>query len=164
MEINEAPSTLEGKKVLGTALKITPSSSPKKFKGKRVFPVSIERRAEAEVLEQIAPKERFYDESMLKAGDKIAGHKLWGWSSSPLLKLRKGGAGKSGRHTGQECQLPDAVVSIVEGWRGLPAQPHPRDRPYLEAEKTYQLETEGDSSGVQNLAESKEGDLESADN
>jgi len=131
-ERDEPPSAIEGKEILGSALKISPSSAPKRYNGYRVYPVTMERRAEAKVVLELDEKdERFFDDSMVSEGDQIQGRQLWGWTSTFRLNLKKGGSGRSASHTGQSISLPDAVMCLVEGWRGEPAYPHPKDRALL---------------------------------
>jgi len=131
--ISEVPGSIEGREIIVTGLKITPSGLPIQLDTSDiVFPVTITRRASGEITKEHSPKKhKFNPSSMLNVSDKIAGKHIWGFSSSPITKksICKGEKGRSGRHTGQYLYLSNnCYAEIIHGWRGDALPNHPKNK------------------------------------
>lgn len=127
------PAAIEGKEILVTALKISPSGAPTIINAnKMVFPLQASRRAVGTITIENYPKVtqiRHYSD--LNLGDKISGKNLWGFSSFPLKNrdIKVGEEGRSSSHPGQDVTLNGDLcfLEIVSGWRGSPLLTHPRN-------------------------------------
>jgi hypothetical protein len=127
------PAAIEGKEILVTALKISPSGAPSlTTANKIVFPLQASRRAVGTITCEIDPKvAQIRTYSDLNLGDEISGLNLWGFSSHPLKKgdIIGGEDGRSRSHPGQDVTLNGdfCFLEIVSGWRGSPLLTHPRN-------------------------------------
>ena len=136
-KISEPPAAIEGLQLLITGLKIVVIPGlPRPVKtldGETmlVFPLQVKRRGEGKIIEERTPRRRrFRNYSMLELDSSISGQSLWGFSVKPLSAnaVKKGGKGRSGRHSGQELIIKDeGFLEIINGWRGLPLSGHPQN-------------------------------------
>jgi len=129
---DEAPAAIEGSKLSVKGLKITFSRPfPVKQLPDPVYPLSVERRGESEILEESSPKRtKFRPYALLDKGDAITGKHLWGLCSEPLSPsdIVVGKKGRTGSHSGQDLVIEGVcLMEIIHGWRGDPIFLHPKN-------------------------------------
>ena len=129
---------IEGER-LGLAFQKTVSIHlPKRRQGldgtlHKVFEFTLERRGQGTVdrvnscMDKAGnPEPRFDPAAVLALGKKIQGERLKGWAGKPLSRLTKGGAGRTGGHTGQSAIAePIAYLKLTVGFGHFPVQHKP---------------------------------------
>jgi len=125
------PAALEGCKIQIVAQKIYSNLRPVKIQTECLaYPVKVTRRAVATITQEYQTRQRkFRNYSFLDEGDKISGKILYGFSSFPITRINVGGAGRTGRHRGQDTELNGncCFLEIITDWRGNSLLTHPRD-------------------------------------
>ena len=130
--ISEVPGSIEGEQILLVGLKIVPAGPPVFTEQSKqlVFPIQVERTAKATITEEYPDKQAKIDESSKTSlGSMLTGRIIWGFCATPLRPsdVRKGGSGRSGRHSGQEATMKkNCFAELIHGWRGDAITVHPK--------------------------------------
>ena len=125
------PGAIEGCGILIQAQKIEPNILP--FRTTQdiiVFPIKISRQGKGIIEREYTEKIPIIrDYSLLDQGDEILGIHLWGFSDFPVTKIKSGGNGRTGRHTGQNTCLNGnfCFLEIVTCWNRESISVHPKD-------------------------------------
>lgn len=124
---NEPPASIEGMAILVTALKISPSGRPKKYKDALYHQFDASRgKVTAEIIVALSGGvEPLYESSSTSVGSVIQGRQIWILAKT-FDKLNKGKAGRSARHSGQDQKFHQAWARLVEGWKKT-ENPHPKE-------------------------------------